>query len=147
MMRVAPDEHFWMFALRLPPSVNHYYARNRNGGTRVTKKGKAYHTVILQHVLEGMIPRLGAEPVTMHIDFHPRVQGGDIDNYDKCLFDAFTKAGVWHDDRQVITRTTRKRAAVTHGALVIMMRPANQEEIEAANTVNPHVTEIEQRVL
>lgn len=36
---------------------------------------------------------------------------GDIDNYEKAIFDAVTRAGYWHDDDQIVYLVSEKRFA------------------------------------
>lgn len=36
---------------------------------------------------------------------------GDLDNLEKAIMDACTKAGLWHDDRQLVSHSTDKRYA------------------------------------
>ena len=131
------------FAVPLPPSLNHYYRKDEWGNPKVSKKGKGYRLMILERVLRGQIPRVGNGLVAMHIEFHPHPQGGDIDNYDKCLFDALTHADAWNDDRQVIARSAQRRAPLKGGALVVSIRAANKREITLSETHSEHIQEMQ----
>lgn len=46
-------------------------------------------------------PRKGEGPFGVVLDVYRLERRGDLDNYVKQFFDAFTKAGLWSDDRCV----------------------------------------------
>lgn len=87
-----------MIRIPFPPSVNHYYQRFRNHVT-IGKRGREYRNSVVE-LLGPMTPRKGRLAVVLVL-CPPDRRRRDIDNFQKGLFDALTKAGVWEDDSQV----------------------------------------------
>ena len=113
-----------------PPTVNHYWARNKNGGMRVGKAGVEFRDAVNNLVYEEVGIRWRAsfsnpdfkpapifkskkeadqyhvtfktERVKVVIQAHaPDKRRRDLDNVQKALLDSLTYAGVWGDDDQV----------------------------------------------
>lgn len=85
-------------ALPWPPSTNHMYARNRNGGVRLTKKAQDY--VQMVRVIAPGHHAMGRLYVLLMVS-EPDRRRRDLDNLQKVLLDSLTKAGVWADDSQI----------------------------------------------
>ena len=85
-----------------PPSVNHYWARNKNGGMRVGQKGVLFRNAVAEIVATAGITGDMTSLVTVTIEAHaPDKRRRDLDNVQKALLDSLTHAGVWGDDDQV----------------------------------------------
>ena len=92
--------------LPYPPSLNHYWRRNANGGLRISAAGKAYRqsTILEFHRVTGLYGGKGyfREPVAVEIAvFEPKHHVADLDNLLKCLLDSMTHARVYDDDKRV----------------------------------------------
>lgn len=99
-----------MFEIELPwpPSVNHYY---RHVGPRVliSREGRRYRDIVIAKVAAEGIQTLAC-PVELFIELYPPDnRRRDIDNIQKCLFDAMTAAGIYEDDSQICKLTIIKR--------------------------------------
>lgn len=88
--------------LPYPPSVNHYWIRNRR--TRrllISEKGRSYRELVGLLVYQAGKPRISG-PVRVEIVAHPpdrRVR--DLDNLCKALLDALEHANVFENDHFV----------------------------------------------
>jgi len=83
-----------------------------------------------------MTPRTERLAVVMLV-CAPDKRRRDLDNYCKCIFDAFTKADVWNDDSQIDLLVVSRGAVVKPEGVVFIgiasMDDANVEEmIESA---------------
>ena len=86
--------------LPYPPSVNTYW-RNWRGRMVISKAGRAYQDAVLK-ALRGRTYGIINKPVSILILVNPPDRRKrDIDNIQKALFDALTKARVWKDDSQI----------------------------------------------
>lgn len=98
--------------LPFPPSLNHYWRKDR-GGMHISEDGKKYIARVQQlallngrgdteyslKVLRQPEPK---QKLKVCAVFHcPDNARRDLDNLFKVLFDCMTKAKVWHDDSQV----------------------------------------------
>lgn len=82
-----------------PPSVNHYWQRNKNGGMRIGAAGLAFRERVAQ-TLPRQPPMTG--PLTVQIEaWAPDRRKRDLDNILKATLDALTHAGAIEDDSQV----------------------------------------------
>ena len=83
--------------LPVPPSANNYWGVSGNR-VYVTEEAKAYKQE-LRYMLNSCVPT--GELVTVNFSvFRPR-KIGDLDNYNKVMFDALNGL-VWKDDKQVV---------------------------------------------
>jgi crossover junction endodeoxyribonuclease RusA len=106
------------FTLPWPPSVNHYWARNRNGSVRIGRKGRDYRDSV-----ERLFLLAESRPATLRgrvgilVDAYPpnRIRR-DIDNLGKAILDTLTYVGLWLDDEQVDDLHIRRKQ-VEHGRL------------------------------
>ena len=98
--------------LPFPPSLNHYWRKDR-GGMHISEDGKKYIARVQQLALlngrgdteYSLKVHQQPEPkqkLKVCAVFHcPDNARRDLDNLFKVLFDCMTKAKVWHDDSQV----------------------------------------------
>lgn len=98
--------------LPFPPSLNHYWRKDR-GGMHISEEGKKYIARVQQLALlngrgdteYSLTVLRQPEPkqkLKVCAVFHcPDNARRDLDNLFKVLFDCMTKAKVWHDDSQV----------------------------------------------
>lgn len=86
-------------------------------------------------------PRLtfGESKIYAGVQPHPHPQGGDIDNWNKGLFDALARAGVYEDDSQIVATGHVKRAPIIGGGVVVDLRHATPEEIELHESHAPEL--------
>ena len=109
--------------LPYPPSVNHYYGRNRNGGVRIKGAGKMFRhhvAIIVKQSLRGH--RIIDGPIHISILMYPPDRRKrDIDNILKALFDALQHAGVYKDDSQIIKMNIAKEQVVKGGAINVII--------------------------
>lgn len=94
--------------LKLPPSANHYWRKWHNRLV-VSKDGRQY-----QQYVAGVIQSLGIQTITgaiavYKIFYCPDMRRRDLDNLDKVLYDACTKAKLWEDDSFIAYDKAEKR--------------------------------------
>jgi len=89
--------------LPVPPSVNHYFQRNKNGSMRISEDGLRFRDEVMVRVIK----RYG-KPKTIHgrvfveiqIAFKDYVRR-DLDNVLKALLDGLEHAGIYQNDSQI----------------------------------------------
>lgn len=86
-----------ILTLPVPPSVNKYWLRGRDGNVYLSSDAKAYKQEVAYLYTPQMITGNVAVSFTV---FRPR-KIGDLDNYEKALFDAL-KGILYKDDNQVV---------------------------------------------
>lgn len=98
--------------LPFPPSLNHYWRKDR-GGMHISEDGKKYIARVQQlALLNGRgdteyslkvlrQPEPKQKLKVCAVFYCPDNARRDLDNLFKVLFDCMTKAKVWHDDSQV----------------------------------------------
>ena len=87
--------------LPYPPTINHYYGRQRGGGVYIKPKGEIYRKLVwLYCVAEEVTPLEGPLKAVIAAD-KPDNRKRDLDNIQKCLLDALENAGVYEDDCQI----------------------------------------------
>lgn len=85
-----------------PPSVNHYYARNRDGSVRIGAEGRTYRRDIKTLCLVKRVASFGRERLSVRVDaFPPDRRERDLGNLDKALMDSLQHAGVFKSDGQI----------------------------------------------
>lgn len=90
--------------LPFPPSVNHYWIRQRKG-YRISENGEAFR-LSAKIAYRGQRRFLG--PVCVVLAFtQPDKRKRDLDNLGKAVLDALTHAGAWDDDSQVHSLSMR----------------------------------------
>lgn len=100
-----------MIKIRLPypPSVNHYYKNGRNGIKYIGELGQKYRLDVLAIVANLGLKGFGDSPVAVTVWLHQKDRRKrDIDNFQKCFFDALTHAKVWGDDSQIYELSIKK---------------------------------------
>ena len=123
--------------LPMPPTVNHYWARAKNGAMYLTPKARAYKTQVLTRVADRRIVRKEklnftnnerlAVKITLHFDTKAK---NDLDNRLKGLLDALTSVNVWGDDSQ-IDKLIVERGEVRKGGLcVVEIEPITMTGVE-----------------
>ncbi len=91
----------------LPPSVNSYWQRNRNGSVRVSQKGKQFKDNVADYVFwecdipETPVFKTDQIKINLTLNFKEN-RKRDIDNYCKGIFDALTGI-LWADDSQIVS--------------------------------------------
>ena len=85
-----------------PPTVNHYWQRNSNGGMRVSEKGIQYRDAVGKALQDENLNAGLANHVMVEIEaYMPDKRRRDLDNVLKALLDSLTHGGLWGDDDQV----------------------------------------------
>lgn len=87
------------FVAGWPPSVNHYWMRNRFGGMRIGAKGQSYRTAI-ENTLDGLGCVKGHLGITIRA-YPPDRRERDLDNILKALLDAIAHAGAIESDKYI----------------------------------------------
>ena len=105
--------------LPFPPSLNHYWRKDR-GGMHISEDGKKYIARVQQLALlngrgdteYSLKVHRQPEPKqrlkVRAVFFCPDNMKRDLDNLFKVIFDCLTKAKVWNDDSQVFELSARK---------------------------------------
>lgn len=100
-----------------PPSVNHYWLRNRNGSVRVSGAGVAFRLQVMS-LYRG--PTMTGRLAVVVDLYPPDKRRRDIDNVGgKALLDALAHAGVYADDSQIDDLHIRRRDVVPPGRVVV----------------------------
>ena len=81
-----------------PPSVNHYWQRNRNGSMRIGAAGVAYRKSMLLHIATLHAKRIGPRVKVSIYAKPPDRRKRDLDNILKAILDALTHSGLIEDD-------------------------------------------------
>ena len=113
--------------LTYPPSVNDYYTKWCQGKAvrvAVDKPGMAFRAEVRRYKLQNLHnPQPIKGRVSMEVQlWKPDRRKRDIDNPLKCLFDAFTYAGIWLDDEQVDVLLMHKRGVEAPGKIHVTLR-------------------------
>lgn len=109
--------------LPYPPSVNHYW-RRVGARTLISRGGRAFRQAVCAILADyGAEPLAG--PLVIDIRIHPPDnRRRDVDNVQKALLDALEKAGVYHDDSQIVRLSIEKGEVVTGGKTLVQIRNA-----------------------
>ena len=87
--------------LPFPPTVNHYWERNRNGTLRVGKAGLAFRQEVAYRCRQERIKRLHGRLSVEVAAYPPDLRKRDLDNILKALLDALKHGGAYEDDGQI----------------------------------------------
>ena len=89
--------------LELPwaPSVNHCWARNRDGGMRLTDAGKEFRLSVQLVVNRAKVSKMAGRLSVEIIACPPDKRRRDIDNLVKAVLDALQHADLYDDDNQI----------------------------------------------
>lgn len=99
-----------------PPSVNHYWLRNRNGSVRVSGAGVAFRMRVMS-LYRG--PTMTGRLAVVVDLYPPDKRRRDVDNSAKATLDALAHAGVYADDSQIDDLHIRRRDVVPPGRVVV----------------------------
>jgi len=81
----------------VPPSVNHYKVRYRNGRTVVSKEAQAFKDALAIYVQDGYVTG-ETFSVSMSVVLAAK-QKGDVDNFPKLVLDGLAAAGVFRNKK------------------------------------------------
>lgn len=102
------------FQLPYPPSINHYYKKNKFGGLYVGKKGRDYRELvagIIKQLTRGKTKIIGSTKIEIDL-YPPDKRKRDIDNVLKCLLDALQDSGIIQNDNQIYSLTITRLDAI-----------------------------------
>lgn len=104
--------------LGVPPSINNYYGRRKNGGVFIKHAGKQYKYDVGWIVLHAGIKPLEGD-VIIEIDFYPPDRRKhDWDNILKCCCDSL-EGFAYHNDDQIVKGTVEKFKPMPGGKIVV----------------------------
>ena len=116
--------------LPLPPSINHYFARNGNR-TYLPAKVKQYREQVAEIVAAAGHRTLSGR-LTLFVAVHPATKAKtDLDNRAKGLQDALTLAGVWLDDEQIDELHMVRREVVKGGLVKVVITEIQGDKHDA----------------
>jgi len=120
------EEDIVLYIPGFPPSVNNYYGHTKTGIMYLKKSGNAYRDVVAKSVTEQHAKDIiCGQRIWVEVVLHPPDQRiRDLGNYDKCLMDALTHAGVWDDDSQIDQQMLLRGVPIRGGMVKIKMGPA-----------------------
>lgn len=119
--------------LPYPPTVNHYYARQKNGATYVGQEGKSYRSAVAYCFIKST--KLKGK-LRVNIDVYPPdKRRRDLDNLNKCLLDSLQCAGIIKDDFDIDELSMKRKEVTKPGKVIITI-----EEIKKIdnNTIGEH---------
>lgn len=92
--------------------------RHNRGRTHISADGVAYRYAVASVIRRARLNIRTAAPLKIRIECHmPDRRRRDLDNLQKAVFDALTKAGFWLDDSQVVDYRVVKMPVVKGGKL------------------------------
>lgn len=114
--------------LPYPPSVNHYYARTKQGACFLTKRAKAYQHEVswLVRCTKGRANTIDF-PVAVWIELYPpdnRVR--DTDNTQKAIFDALQYSGLIENDKLIQEHHVKRFEKVLGGMVNVFIKRLEQ---------------------
>jgi crossover junction endodeoxyribonuclease RusA len=105
--------------LPYPPSVNHYWRRNKGAGMHISAEGVAYQNAVVT-ACDGLPCVFGRVRVHV-IATMPDKRKRDLDNLLKSLLDALNHAGMYEDDSHIDDlQIVRNRGVVRKGGSVVV---------------------------
>lgn len=117
--------------LPMPPSINHYFARNGNR-TYIPDSVKVYRSRVMGIVCDERPTKLKGR-LSLYVAIYPGSKRRmDLDNRIKGLQDALTLAGVWEDDEQIDVLTVVRGDVIKGGQVKIEIRELQANEGVAA---------------
>ena len=110
--------------LPYPPTINHYWLRNKDGGIRISAKGVNFREHCQWQAKAQKADKALTGPLVVDIVAHmPDKRRRDLDNVLKALLDGLTHSGVWGDDSQVVDLRIRKASSLG-GMVLVVVTPA-----------------------
>lgn len=123
--------------LPYPPSINHYYGRNRSGGVRIKAAGRAYRfqvIILVKQLLKDHETLTGNLFVSI-LMYPPDKRRRDIDNVLKALLDALQHAKVYKDDSQIHQLNIAKESPVKNGAIEVIVSTTDWKDEASSATI------------
>ena len=108
--------------LPYPPTVNHYWFRNRNGSLRIGPKGLAFRQEVWLAVVKSR-QRLTGRLFLGVIAHPPDHRRRDIDNLLKAVLDALQHGGLYDDDNQIDKICIERGEVLKGGKLIVELLP------------------------
>jgi Holliday junction resolvase RusA-like endonuclease len=105
--------------LPIPPSVNNYYKRARNGRVYLSAEAKAYKELVYYKCLELGLDSLLDVPLHMDVKFFPKNNRRDLDNIMKCLWDSL-EGNIYTNDKLIYKLTAEKFAPTKNNPRVVV---------------------------
>lgn len=108
----------------VPPSVNHYWKRRRNGGYYISKEGETFKEFVMIEAIKGNL-NVGADFYEVEaVIYLGHGQKTDVDNFGKSILDSLVFARVIRSDAFVSDLTLRKRRDRQNPRTEITVRPS-----------------------
>ena len=106
--------------LPYPPSVNHYWLKNRFGGYRIGPHGLEFRRAVMEAValVEGRFGDKAQRLALMVNIYQPDRRERDVGNLDKALADALGHAGLYVSDGQIDDSRYVRKAVSRHAPRV-----------------------------
>ena len=134
------------FKIPYPPSVNHYYLRNKFGGIRVGDNGKAfrkdvavwyYNTTTAKHIDASKVLYQNDKLDVTITAYFPDNRKRDVDNILKATLDAITHIrdyklceSPWSDDSQIykltVVKILKKEHNYKNGCIDIIIKAIDE---------------------
>ncbi|MGP1677883.1 MAG: RusA family crossover junction endodeoxyribonuclease [Burkholderiales bacterium] len=122
---VAPNQAAVVLVLPYPPSVNHCWARNRNGGMRLTEAGKEFRLAVQLAVNRAKATEMVGKLVVEIIASPPDLRRRDLDNSLKATLDALQHAGLYADDNAIEVLKICRGDVIKGGSLLVKVEQVN----------------------
>lgn len=86
-----------------PPSANRQWRKTNYGRVYLSKEAEDFNKATKWALVESNQMRVPKDwkYYNVYIVLHPARRSGDVDNREKPVLDALTKAGFWNDDKYV----------------------------------------------
>lgn len=139
--------------LPYPPTINHYYYRQKNGAVYIGIEGKIYRKAVAVN-LNLCKPIVGK--IKIHIDVYPPdKRRRDLDNINKCLLDSIQCAGIIKDDYDIDELSMKRHPPIKGGKVKITMNNVkvdgfdydNRKKIEEREFMRTQEMAMRQKVL
>ncbi len=111
--------------LPYPPSVNHYYQHGK-GRIWIGKRGREYRLQVFSILHEKKIKPLEGKICLDIFVYPPDKRKRDIDNTQKCLFDALQHGGLFKDDNQISKFCVTRLEPVKGGKIMVYVGKSDE---------------------
>lgn len=103
----------------VPPSVNHYTKRTRNGGQTLTEASKEFKRTAYQAIGRYAPHKPSEKRIAVEVTIYPANKGdSDIDNRNKLIMDALEEAQFIKNDNQIDEILTKRGKEIIPGGRV-----------------------------
>lgn len=103
----------------IPPSVNHYTQRTRNGGQALTEASREFKRTAYQAIGRYAPHKPSEKRIAVEVTYYAARKGdSDIDNRNKLVMDALAEAQFIVDDKQIDEILTRRGKEIIPGGRV-----------------------------